>query len=130
MPLSPTVKVGGDHCSRTVAALLQLPPLLRFYPFLLRSHLSVTPLRYKRRPGRNVRGGSAGSAFATQTAHTLGVASSSSSRAPQFNTNQAGVGFYASIAARTWVNRPCARLDLLFVLPPPSHRTNEGAPAP
>src|SRR4051812_1026034 len=40
MPLSPTVRGRYDntvrHCSATVPALLQLPPLLRFYPFLLR----------------------------------------------------------------------------------------------
>src|SRR3954466_3438328 len=40
MPLSPTVRSRYDntvpHCSATVPALLQLPPLLHFYPFLLR----------------------------------------------------------------------------------------------
>src|SRR3954470_20019552 len=129
MPLSPTVKVDGGHCSRTVAPLF--PHCYNYHPFYIFTPSPTLtpvgdPLPYKRRPVCNVEGVRS----PLDSAHTLGVASSSSSRAPQQNTKQAGVGFYASVAARTWVNRPCARLDLLSVLPPPSHRTNEGAPAP
>src|SRR3954469_22891611 len=62
MPLSPTVKVGGDHCSRTVAPLF--PHCYSYHPFYIFA-LSPTltpvgdPLHYKRRPMCNVAGGSA-----------------------------------------------------------------------
>src|SRR3954463_9351516 len=111
------------HCIRTVTTTTPFT----FLPLSPTLTPVGDPLRYKRRPVCNVEGVQT---FATQIARTLGVASASSSRALQLNNNQAGVGFYASIAARTWVNRTRARHDLLFVLPPPSRRTNEGAPVP
>ena len=55
---------------------------------------------------------------------------SSSSRAQELNTTKAGVGFYAYIAAQTWVNCPRVLLDLLSVLPPLPYRNVEGAPVP
>src|SRR3954465_12080363 len=54
MPLSPTVRSRYDntvpHCSATVPALLQLPPLLHFYPFSLTLTPVGDPFAYKRRP--------------------------------------------------------------------------------
>src|SRR4051812_34584047 len=111
------------YCSRTVTTTTPFT----FLPVSPTLTPVGDPLHYKRRPVCNIEGVQT---FATQIARTLGVASASSSRALQLNNNQAGVGFYASIAARTWVNRPRARHDLLFVLPPPSRRTNKGAPVP
>src|SRR3954467_12143889 len=60
MLLSPTVKVGGDHYSRTVAPLF--PHCYNYHPFYIFA-LSPTltpvgdPLHYKRRPMRRGRGG-------------------------------------------------------------------------
>ena len=56
MLLSPTVKVGSDHCSRTVAPLF--PHCYNyhlFYVFTLSPTLTPVgdPLRYKRRPMQN-----------------------------------------------------------------------------
>src|SRR3954465_14919155 len=59
MLLSPTVKVGSDHCSRTVAPLFQ--HCYNYHPFYIFA-LSPTltpvgdPLHYKRRPEHNVEG--------------------------------------------------------------------------
>src|SRR3954467_11823590 len=60
MLLSPTVKVGGDHYSRTVAPLF--PHCYNYHPFYIFA-LSPTltpvgdPLHYKRRPMRRGKGG-------------------------------------------------------------------------
>lgn len=54
MPLSPAIRVRYD----TLYRWLYHPQFLfHFYPYL-RCHLSVTPSAYKRRPMRNVEGGS------------------------------------------------------------------------
>src|SRR3954465_3980187 len=59
MLLSPTVKVGGDHCSRTVAPLFPHSYNYHsFYIFALSPTLTPVgdPLHYKRRPMCNVEG--------------------------------------------------------------------------
>src|SRR3954468_9917010 len=75
MPLSPTVRSRYDntvpHCSATVPALLQLPPLLHFYPFSLMLTPVGDPFAYKRRPVCNVEGVHT---FRDSDRHTLGAA--------------------------------------------------------